>query len=456
MDYKKIVDQLKIENEKLNAMASFVDYEKQVENLANLTCDKNNYFYGLPVVIKDNINMIGTKTTASSKILENYISVYDATVVKRILNNGGIIVGKTAMDELAMGGSGKLACTGIVHNPYSLDHISGGSSGGSAAVVGSKVISFSLGSDTGDSIRKPASYCGCVGVKPTYGLISRYGVLPYASSLDHVGYFVDNVLDASLALPLLVGRDDKDLTSLDVEPKKYDLNLDTKPLKIAVLNNVLETINNNDIVSTFNDVAKELSTKVTSVDYLDLDADLLRVILPTYYMISNCEASANLSNLDGINFGMAKEGKDVEEIMINSRTLGLGSNVRKRLVIGSYGLHEENQERYFLKAQKVRRLICEMFDQVFAQYDLIIAPASNTAPLIEGQDVDFDSDEYLIGDNYLAYANFNGYPSMTIPLGMSNELPYGLNITAYKLNEEKMFAVGKKLEEIINFNSEVK
>lgn len=439
----------KAAHEKLNNVVTFVDYDDSHLESAN----KDSYFYGVPIALKDNVNTKGIRTTASSVILDNYIPVYDATITKKLKEAGAILIAKTSLDELGMGGTNKCAATGPVYNPYDLDRISGGSSGGSATIVAANVVPFAIGTDTGDSIRKPASYCGVIGVKPTYGRISRYGIIPYASSLDHVGFFTRTVEDAAKALYTLAGRDDHDMTSsqLPVEDYYALLNSDVTGKKIGVLKNVTDAITDSKIIAQFNELLAKLTEKGAIIDYVELDEDLVRTMLPAYHIIANAEATANHSNLDGIRFGNTQEGATMEEVMVNTRTNGFGKLIRQRFVIGSYVLFVENQEKIFRKAQKVRRLLVEQYASFFENHDAIIAPAAGTgAPLVQGATgIDSLSDEYLVAENHLVINNFTGYPSMTMPLGYTEEnMPVGINISTRPFTEQEMFNIALGVEEI--------
>lgn len=434
----------------LNDVITFVDPQEQLDNLP-----ETGLMRGVPIALKDNVCTKGILTTAASNILKNYVPVYDAEIVTKLKNAGAVCIAKSSMDELAMGGTNLTANIGPAHNPYDITRITGGSSGGSAALVASGVVPMAIGSDTGDSVRKPASYCGVVGVKPTYGRISRYGVIPYASSLDHVGYFTRSIEDACISLEVLAGRDDRDMTSSNREVPKYSalLNSDMHGKKIAILSNVVDSIKNKETVKLFNDLMEKLRKRGAVVEEYTFDEALMRAILPTYYLIANCEATSNHSNLDGIRFGVRKEGADMAEIMTNTRTEGFGPLIRRRFVIGSYGLFEENQERLFRKAQKVRRLIVDAMKECLKNYDCIIAPASGSiAPHIEGDyNEDQLSEDYLISENYMAMANFSGYPSMTVPMGFIEECPIGVNLTTRAFDEETMFDIGKAIEEITGY-----
>lgn len=448
---KRVYDALekaKAVQPKLNAVVNFVEVEDQLENLKHV--DPSAPLYGIPVVLKDNVNTKGVLTTASSRILSNYVPVYDATITGKLKEAGAIIIAKSSMDELGMGGTNLSAYTGPVHNPYDITRISGGSSGGSAVLTAAGVVPIAIGTDTGDSIRKPAAYNGVIGMKPTYGRISRYGIIPYASSLDHVGFFTTSIEDASVALEVLAGRDDHDMTSSYQEVPHYQalLNSDIQGKKIAVLDNVVEANTDANVIANFNELLTKLAARGAIVEHVHLNDQLLSVMLPTYFIIANAEATANHSNLDGIRFGMREDGDSVEEVMINSRTKGFSSNIRKRFVIGSYSLFVENQDKLFRKAQKVRRLLVEEVKNVLAQYDITIAPAAaGVAPHPEDSIDEQLGGTYLIAENHMILGNFTGYPSITIPSGEIDGLPIGINMMAKPFEEQTLFNIGKAIEE---------
>lgn len=443
------LNKLKKYNEKLNNIVTFVE-----------PCAKGKGILdNVPVVLKDNVNTKGILTTASCKILDNYVPIYNATIVDKLENAGALIVGKASMDELAMGGTNLTALTGPCKNPYDLNRISGGSSGGSATAVASGAVPFAIGSDTGDSIRKPASFNGIIGVKPTYGRISRYGIIPYASSLDHVGYFCTNVNDAATILEVLAGRDDKDMTSSikPVEEYEKNLNNDVKGKKILVFKNVTDAISNKEILDSFNKVIDGLKDKGAVVKEVSFDEKLMRALLPTYYIIANAEATANHSNLTGLLFGERLEGESIDEIMIKSRSEGFGPWIKKRFVIGSYALKEDNQDRVFRKAQKIRRLIVDEVMKQLKDADGLIAPAApGVAPLINSTSTNEINDEYLVADNHMVIGNFTGCPSITLPMGYSQGLPVGVNLTCNPFAEQNMFNISLAIEEITGLKDVVK
>lgn len=411
---------------------------------------KDSLLYGIPVVIKDNFSTKDIPTTGSSNILKGYVPIFSSEVVRRLEDAGAIIIAKSTMDELAMGGSGTTGHLGITYNPWdkSKTHLIGGSSCGSAVSVSAGIVPFAIGSDTGDSVRKPASYGGLVGLKPTWGRISRFGMFPFATSLDHVAYFTRNVKDSAILLNVLAGRDNKDFSSSFKPVDDYSAKLgeSIKGKKIAIIKEIIESISNKTIAGTFKKIIEALKAQGAIVDYVSIDSKLLKAIYPTYIIISCAEATSNNANLDGVKFGPREPGESFEEIMTNTRTKGFSRLIKRRFVIGGYSLLKENQDELFVRAQKCRRLIVDAFNKVFEEYDAIYCPASPTAaPLISG-DSDVLSDEYLIADNYMAFANMGGFPSITLPLGFDENLPFGGNLTAKPFKEVELFSIASAIE----------
>lgn len=435
-------------NKKLNAITTLID------DYPNLEIKMDTPLSGSEIAIKDNFSTKGILTTASCNILKNYIPQYDATVITKLKQAGLKMVVKTTMDELAMGGTGTTPCQGVTHNPFDYERIAGGSSSGSAALVGSGVIDLALGSDTGDSVRKPASYCGVVGVKPTYGRISRYGVIPYSSSLDHVGYFTRNVLQSAQLLEILAGFDARDMTCSNEKVDSYSqINGNLVGKKLAVITNLLDAKKDDELKTGFKNLLSDLEKAGVEISYVTMDQNLLDAIMPVYYIIANCEATANHANLDGIRFGVRQNGENLEEIMINSRTAGFGFLLKKRFVIGSYGLDDQHQEKIFKKAKKVRRLIVEDYLKMLSGVDGILTMASDdVAPLISdvSNNMTANNDSHMLADNHLVLANFSGLPSITLPLGKVSGLPYGINLTMAAFKEKLMFDVALGLERLIN------
>ncbi len=418
----------------------------------------NNLFYGIPIVVKDNFSTKGIATTGSSNILEGYVPVYNAEVVTRLINDGAILIGKSTLDELAMGGTGTTGHRGISYNPWDKnhEHLIGGSSCGSAIAVCSNIVPFALGSDTGDSVRKPASYAGLVGFKPSWGRISRFGLFPFATSLDHVAYFARSVLDSALSLNLLAGRDDKDASSSFKEVEDYSLHISDsiKSKKIAVIKEIIDSISDKEILDGFNKSLQYLKEEGAIVDIVSFDINLLKTIYPTYIVISCAEATSNNANLDGIKFGPRYKGNSYEEVMSLSRTNGFSSLIKRRFVIGSFSLLSENQHDLFLRAQKARRLIVNETNKILKDYDAIYCPASPTsAPKVHEGSSNKLSNEYLIADNYLAIGNMGGLPSLTLPIGFSKGLPFGANLTGRAFEESLIFNIAYKLEEHTNLRN---
>ena len=416
----------------------------------------NSILSGIPYALKDNISTKGILTTASSNILKDYIPLYDATIYKKLKNSGAVLMGKTVLDELAMGGTGTTGHTGIVRNPWNKDRMIGGSSAGSAASVALGIVPFAVGSDTGDSIRKPAAYGGVVGYKPTYGRISRYGLFSFASSLDHVGVFARSVKDVSYVMDVVKGHDDKDMTSLPDEDVSYasELDNDVSGKKLFYIKEAIEIDNGNnelkEIISNFKSVLEKCKELGMIVEEVSFDKELLEAIYPVYNVISCAEATSNNSNLTGIPFGNRVDGKNVNDIMMNTRTNGFSELIKRRFVIGSYVLQKENQERLFLNACRVRRLIVNRMNELFEKYDGLIMPTSgNIAPLFDDAS-DKLSDEYLILGNHLVIGNFGGFPSISIPSGFVNDMPVSVNITGRAKEDSLVLNMANKVESLLD------
>ena len=429
-------------------------YEKEAiqiaEELSKEEVDVNNKLWGVPFVIKDNFSTKGILTTASSKLLEGYIPPFDSEVYSRLLAKKAIPVAKTTLDELAMGGTGSSGHKGKTFNPWDKSHkrMIGGSSCGSAAAVASGIVPFSIGSDTGDSVRKPAAYSALVGFKPTWGRISRFGLFPFASSLDHVAYFTRNVKDSAYLLEVLAGHDEKDTTSSPKEVEKYEKALNEKKsdYKLAIIKELYEDIDDKNIVKMFDKTVKDLDYQI---DTVSIPLDVLKAMHSTYYVISSAEATSNNANLDGIRFGASKKAETYEEMLFKIRSEGFSDRIKRRFVIGSISLLEENQQEIYLRALRCRRLIVDYFNDVLKEYDAIILPAAPTVAPLFGKDAptkSFDKNA-KISDNYLMFANLGGYPSITLPLGFIDKLPVGINITSTHFSETKLFKIAKDVED---------
>lgn len=447
---KEAIDRAK--NDSNNAFETICEKEA-LEFASTLTePELDNVFWGIPFCAKDNFSTKGILTTASSNILKDYVPVFDATVIEKLKAAKAVLIGKTTLDELAMGGTGTTGHLGVTYNPYDPTHtyMVGGSSCGSASCVASAIVPFALGSDTGDSIRKPASYAGLVGFKPSWGRISRYGLFPFAPSMDHVGYFTRCVKDAAYLLELLSGHDDKDATSSYREVEAYrNLNGNIKGKKIAVLNQVLSSVESKIVKDTFMESVDNLKSKGAIVDFVDFPNDLLQGIYPIYMVISCAEATSNNANLDGIKFGpRVGESNTYQEVMMNARTNGFSELIKRRFVIGSFSLFKENQDELFKRAQKGRRLIVDSINKILEEYDAIYLPCvSNARNPIEGNTTDKLSETYLIAENHLAIANFGGLPSISLPIGLDNKFPFAANLTAKAYDETNLLNIAYALED---------
>ena len=413
----------------------------------------------IPYALKDNISTRGILTTACSNILKDYIPVYDATVYKKLKEAGAVLVGKTSMDELAMGGTGTTGNNGVVRNPWNKKRLIGGSSAGSAASVAMNLVPFSIGSDTGDSIRKPAAYGGIVGFKPTYGRISRYGLFAFASSLDHVGCFTKYVADAAIVTDIIKGYDPHDMTSLKDDDEFYFdmLNNSVKGKKLFYFKDICDPKNYEDddelveILTKFKETIEKVKSLGIEVEEVEFPKELLLALYPTYMTISCAEATSNNSNLTGIQFGPRGEGTSVEEIMFDARTKGFSELIKRRFILGSYILQKENQEKLFKNAQRVRRLVVLKMEELFEKYDGLIMPSSGSiAPLFEDSS-DKLSDKYLILENHLVIGNFGGFPSISIPSGIVNKMPISINITGRAKEDGLVLNLAYKIEEVLDF-----
>lgn len=442
--------------EEFNPFVSILDDAKETEV-------NDNLLSGIPVAIKDNFSTEGILSTGSSNTLNNYVPFFDATVVKKLKEVGAVNIGKTVLDELGMGGTGTTGHTGTVRNPWDKARMTGGSSAGSACAVSLGIVPAALGSDTGDSIRKPASLCGIVGFKPTWGLISRYGLFPFACSLDHVGVLTRSVEDAAIVVDAIKGKDENDMTSLSETPSLLSaINNDVKGKKLFYIKEIADintyTNPSDEVKSTLKDFM-ELIEKIKKlgieVEEVSFNQNLLNAIYPTYICISCAEATSNFSNLTGIIFGPRGKGSSIEEIMMDHRTNGFSPLIKRRFVIGSYVLQRENQERYYLNACRVRRMIIDEMNKLFEKYDGLILPASGKgASSLDGEH-DVISKEAQVLENHLAIGNFGGYPSITIPFTFTNGLPVGVNITGKVKDDANVLNIASAIENVLEFKGQI-
>lgn len=418
---------------------------------------------GIPYGIKDNYSTKDILSTGSSNTLKNYVPFFDATAVRNLKIHGAVAVNKTALDEFGMGGTGTTAHTGVIKNPWNSARMCAGSSSGSAAAVASGVYPFALGSDTGDSIRKPAAFCGIVGYKPTYGMISRYGLFPFASSLDHCGVLTRCVEDAAIVVDAMKGIDENDQTSWDSSDINLYKSLDknVKGKKVFYIKEITD-INNYPNASDelkkhlniFYETLEKLKSIGVTVEEVSIDKNLLKTIPSVYVCLSCAEATSNMSNLTGIIFGPRGEGDNVMEMMKDHRTKGFSPLIKRRFVIGSYVLQKENQERYFLNAARVRRLIVDKFKELFNEYDAFILPVSTgVAPYLDGSKDQLEISDTDLLEEHLQIGNFGGFPSITLPNGFIDNLPVGVNITGNCFNDVTVLNLAYALESEMKYKN---
>ncbi len=401
--------------------------------------------FGCVIAIKDNIVYKNHLCTASSKILENFISPYSATVIERLLKEDAIIIGRTNCDEFAMGGSNENSFFGAVKNPHDTTRVSGGSSGGSAVAVAANLCMVALGSDTGGSVRQPASFCGVVGLKPTYGRVSRYGLIAYGSSFDQIGPLTNTVEDAALLLEVISGADEYDATSADKLVPEYSKLIETKKTyQIAYYKNAVEHPSidaevRNACLETIEQL-KAAGHTITAIEFPELD-----YIVPAYYVLTTAEASSNLSRFDGVKYGYhAKEASSLEETYVLSRSQGFGKEVQRRIMSGTFVLSAGYYDAYYSKAQKVRRIVAEATYKTLEEFDFILSPVAPTAAYKIGEVSDPVAS--FLGDIFTVQANIAGIPAISLPLHQTaNGLPIGIQFMAGRWQEEKLLAFSKQV-----------
>lgn len=407
---------------------------------------------GIPIGIKDNMCTKGEKTTCSSKMLENFVSPYDATVIEKLNKEELISLGKLNMDEFAMGGSTEYSYFHPTHNPWNLNKVPGGSSGGSAAAVAANLVPWALGSDTGGSIRQPSSLCGVVGLKPTYGLVSRYGLVAFASSLDQIGPITKDVEDSAILLNIIAGHDQKDSTSMNKDKKDYTKALvkDVKGLKIGLPKEFIGEGINEEVKEAILETAKKYEKLGATVEECSLDIG--KEALAVYYIIACAEASSNLGRFDGIRYGYRSEKFDnLREIYINSRTEGFGPEVKRRIMLGTYVLSSGYYDAYYKKAQKVRTVIRNEYQKLFEKYDLILTPTSPTVAFGIGEKSNNPLEMYL-ADICTVPVNIAGLPGMSIPVSVDKEgMPIGVQLIGKHFDEETIFRAAYTLEQEVKF-----
>ena len=419
--------------------------------------EETKSFAGIPIGIKDNLCTKGVKTTCSSKMLENFVAPYDATVVEKLNEEEIISLGKLNMDEFAMGASTEYSYFKKTSNPWNLSRVPGGSSGGSAAAVAAELVPWALGSDTGGSIRQPASFCGVVGLKPTYGLVSRYGLVAFASSLDQIGPITKDVKDAALLLNIIAGHDERDTTSYDMPKKDYTKALtgDVKGLKIGVPKEFFGEGIDQEVKEKLQEAIatyKELGAEIE-----EFSLNIAEYALATYYIIACAEASSNLGRFDGIRYGHRTENfTDLKELYRNSRSEGFGAEVKRRIILGTYVLSSGYYDAYYKKAQKVRTLVKNEFDKAFEKYDVLLTPTSPTVAFELGTRKNNPLEMYL-ADICTVSVNIAGLPGISIPCGVNSEgMPVGMQLIGNRFEEEKILNTAYAFEKEFGFRSKYK
>ena len=443
--------------------------EKDVKAFVTTTCDealekakeidnkkksgeKMNSFAGIPIGIKDNMCTKGVRTTCSSRMLEDFIAPYDATVVEKLNDEGIISLGKLNMDEFAMGASTEYSYFKKTCNPWNLNTVPGGSSGGSAAAVAAELVPWALGSDTGGSIRQPASFCGVVGLKPTYGLVSRYGLVAFASSLDQIGPITKDVRDAAMLLNIIAGHDERDTTSYDMPKKDYTkaLKNDVKGMKIGIPKEYFGEGINEEVKAKLQEAIETYKKMGAEVEEFSLD--IAEYALATYYIIACAEASSNLGRFDGIRYGYRTENfSNLKELYRNSRSEGFGPEVKRRIILGTYVLSSGYYDAYYKKAQQVRTLVKKEFDKAFEKYDVLLTPTSPTVAFEIGTRSNNPLEMYL-ADICTVSINIGGLPGISIPCGVNSEgMPIGMQLVGNKFEEEKIINAAYAFEQEFKF-----
>ncbi len=421
---------------------------------------------GIPYGIKDNYSTKGILTTASSNTLRDYIPFYTATAVENLSKHGAVAVNKTVLDEFGMGATGTTGHTGAVLNPWNRNRMCAGSSAGSACAVASGVYPYALGSDTGDSIRKPAAYCGIVGYKPTYGMISRYGLLPYASSLDTCGVLTRNVKDAAIVVDAMKGKDEHDMTSWDSSNMHLLKSIDgeVKGKKLCYIKELVSLDNYphaNDTlkahIKNFMEVVEKIKSIGIEVEEVSVDKKIVEAVPNVYNVISYAEATSNMSNLTGISFGPREAGSNYIELMKNYRTNNFSPLIKRRFIIGSYVLQKDNKERYFYNAQKLRRIITNAWLDLFKNYDAVVLPIeagpANYVDLSKNYN-EYDQELVPLHENLQA-ANLGGFPSIALPDGFVGGMPVGLSLTSKPYDDENMLNIAYAIENTLGYANQI-
>ena len=449
---KAYIENIKKKEEKIGAFVTILEDEalKNAEEIQNKieSGEIKNSLAGIPIGIKDNICTKGVKTTCSSKMLENFISPYDATVMEKINAENMVMLGKLNMDEFAMGGSTEYSYFHVTRNPWNLNKVPGGSSGGSAAAVAANLVPWSLGSDTGGSIREPASFCGVVGLKPTYGLVSRYGLVAFASSLDQIGPITKDVKDCAILLNVIAGHDERDSTSANVEKQDYvkALRNNVKGLKIGIPKEFFGEGINQEVKESLEKAIEKYKELGAEVEECSLD--IAKYSLAAYYIIACAEASSNLGRFDGIRYTYrTKEFSNLKELYKKTRSEGFGPEVKRRIILGTYVLSSGYYDAYYKKAQKVRTLVMNEFKKAFEKYDILLTPTSPTVAFDIGSKSNNPLEMYL-ADICTVSINIAGLPAISIPCGKDAEgMPIGMQLIGKRFDEQTILNAAYTFEQ---------
>ena len=452
---KSYIDRINDKEKDVKAFVTVTDKEA-LEKVSTIK-ERNTKLAGIPIGIKDNMCIKGTKTTCSSKMLENFVAPYNATVIEKLNDEGIVSLGKLNMDEFAMGASTEYSAFKKTRNPWNLNTVPGGSSGGSAAAVAANLVPWALGSDTGGSIRQPASLCGVVGLKPTYGLVSRYGLVAFASSLDQIGPITKDVEDAAMLLNVIAGHDEKDSTSVNIDKKDYTKALvkDVKGLKIGVPKEYFGEGINDEVKASVKEAIKKYEEMGAIVEECSLD--IADEALAVYYIICCAEASSNLGRFDGIRYGYrTKNFESLKDIYKNSRSEGFGAEVKRRIILGTYVLSSGYYDAYYKKAQKVRTLIKKEFEKLFEKYDVLLTPTSPTVAYEIGTKSNNPLEMYL-ADLCTVTVNISGLPGISIPCGIDSKgMPIGMQLIGKHFDEETIIKAAYAYEQETKFRENYK
>ncbi|MCL2254664.1 MAG: Asp-tRNA(Asn)/Glu-tRNA(Gln) amidotransferase subunit GatA [Lachnospiraceae bacterium] len=452
------IDEIERTNNKYNAFITLAK-ERALERVEIIQAkidsgEDLSLLCGVPIAIKDNISTAGLKTTCASKMLSDYVPVYNATVVDKLEQAGMIVIGKLNMDEFAMGGSSETGIFGVTHNPFDETRVAGGSSGGSAAAVAGKQIPLSLGSDTGGSIRQPCAFCGTTGIKPTYGAVSRYGLLAYASSLDQIGPIANNINDCAALFSLISGGDIKDSTCVSEKSFAFSENNEERMegIRVGLPRNYFTSGIDSGVKEAVMSAVKEFEAAGAAI--IEFEMPLLEYMVPAYYIIACAEASSNLSRYDGLKYGYrSADAKTLSEVYLKSRSEGFGLEVKRRIMLGSFVLSSGYYDAYYKKALQTRALLKDAYNRLFTQFDVIISPVAPTTAYKIGENID-DPMKMYMGDIYTVSVNLAGLPAAALPCGFDGDgLPVGFQLIGDAFSEEKLIRIARIYQNRTNYHN---